>query len=136
MVWVEISVRGTTNLVIINNNVDTVKYSKVLESALIAFICAKYGGHDDGVVFQHDGGPSQNTNFTKMWLISAGVIIMEWSACSQDLNAVENAWGWLGNEMYKGQLQFNNVGYLVEALTIYLGQNSEETGEETSMFSS
>lgn len=63
-VWFGMSVRGGTELVIIDNKVDSVQYCEVLEQALLPFIADKYGEEDDNVIFQQDGAPSYTSKYT------------------------------------------------------------------------
>lgn len=88
MVWLGMSVRGGTELVIIDNNVDSVMYCKVLEQAILPFIADKYGAEDGNVIFQQDGAPSHTSKYASEWLMDASINTMVWLACSPDLNHV------------------------------------------------
>jgi len=47
-----------------------------------------------------------STRSVKTWIRSDNVKVMEWPLYSQDLNTIENVWGWLAGKVYEGGKQY------------------------------
>ena len=72
------------------------------------------------MVFIQDNGPSHaghlTTSFFKEVLVKKGEI-MEWPACSPDVNSIENLWSILKREMYAGGKQYSSKEEVWNAIT-------------------
>lgn len=119
MMWGGLSSRGVTKLVAIKDKVDSPKYCQVLEVGLLPYIDEKFGEDSEMPVFQQDGAPSHTSNYTREWLMDAGLPVLEWPSKSPDLNPVENAWAWLCRRVYGNNRQYDHVKDLVESLHYY-----------------
>ena len=71
------------------------------------------------MVFMHDNGPSHAARLTTEYLQSVfarHVKIMQWPACSPDLNPIENLWSILKRKLYSGGRQYTSKDDLWNAV--------------------
>ena len=82
------------------------------------------------MVFMQDNAPSHaahlTTDFLKKVLVKKGEI-MEWPACSPDLNPIENLWSILKREVYAGGKQYSSKEDLWNAIKITANGISSNT---------
>ncbi|KAL6479984.1 hypothetical protein MHYP_G00110170 [Metynnis hypsauchen] len=67
-------------------------------------------------VFQQDNAAVHNARLTKDFFQENNITLLDHSACSPDLNPIENIWGWMAREGYKNRHQFQTVDALREAI--------------------
>jgi hypothetical protein len=96
MVWGAISSRGATPLIFIKGSVNSQKYIKILEEALISTMDFLY---PDGYIFQQDNAPCHKSRIVKKWFKDNLVVIMDWPAMSSDLSPIENLWAIIKNKL-------------------------------------
>lgn len=113
MVWGCFSAKGIGKLVFVDNKIDSVRYTEVLQEGLLPFIEEKHPG---GAVFQHDGAPSHTSKHTKEWLMDNVVSVMAWPSSSPDMNPIENLWGHLARVVYANGRQYETEEDLRESI--------------------
>jgi len=113
MVWGAFSSRGKSPLIFVTNTINATRYIEVLEDGLLPFMDET---HPNGAVFQQDNASSHISNDTKEWLFNHAISVMDWPACSPDMNPIENLWGIMSQEVYKNNRQFYYEDDLKEAI--------------------
>lgn len=71
------------------------------------------------LVFMHDNAPSHASRYSQEWLASQGFkddLLMNWPACSSDLNPIENLWSILKRTVYSDGKQYNSKDQLWKAI--------------------
>lgn len=104
MVWGCFSYRGKGKLVFVDNKIDSVRYTEVLQESFLPFIEDK---HPEGAIFQQDGAPSHTSKHTKEWRMDNVVSDLEWPSKFPDMNTLENVWGYLFRVVYKDGRQYD-----------------------------
>ena len=82
------------------------------------------------LIFMHDNAPSHASHYTKVWMERNGFKqeqIMEWPACSPDLNPIENLWSVLKQTIYANGKQYNSKDALWDAIKEAAAHVSKET---------
>ncbi|CDF36022.1 unnamed protein product [Chondrus crispus] len=113
MLWGAISVRGTSHLVRVQGTMDSTQYCSVLEEDLLPFAADNLG---EQWTFQKDGASCHRSKYTKAWLDSKNVNLLDWPAKSPDLNIIENVWGLLARRVYAHGRQFDNLEDLADCI--------------------
>ena len=113
MVWAGISWASKTPLIVVNGNLNSEEYVKLLEEHFLPFRDKYYAR---SVVFQQDNARAHNTAHTREFLMEKELTEMPWPARLPDMNCIKNAWGQLSRRLYEGGRQFDAVDDLREAL--------------------
>ena len=113
MVWGGFSSKEKTNLVFIETSINASSYISLLNRKLLPFGSEL---HLNEYIFQQDNAPCHTANKTKDWFDQKGVICMDWSSLSPDLNPIENVWGMMARLVYADGKQSNNLDELKQKI--------------------
>ncbi len=106
MVWGAIGWGGRSDIMLLDEKVNSVYYQRVLESGLVPvlrFIA------NSPVTFQQDNASPHVSKSTIDWLNFQNISTDRWPAKSPDLNPIENCWGHMAREVYKDGKQYDTV---------------------------
>lgn len=93
MVWGAIRADGERYIFRTNNNVDSMEYQRILESALPVVYNSRH-------IFQQDGAPCHRSVSTSNYLTEKRIrILQNWPPQSPDLSPIENVWDILKNKL-------------------------------------
>ena len=113
MVWAEFSAQGKTPILKVKGRMNSTAYIEMIEDVLIDFTDQNMDGD---FIFQQDNAAIHVSRQSKDWFNSKEIELLDWSACSPDLNPIENLWGILCRKVYAGGRQFNTVAELEVAV--------------------
>ena len=94
MVWGAFSKDGCLPLQRVDGNLNAHRYIDILESNVKPYFEIHPEFH-----FQQDNAPSHSARSVKSWLQEKGIQVLEWPACSPDLNPIENLWSVLKSQL-------------------------------------
>ena len=113
MVWASISATGRIKLCFISKKMNGSDYRYMLRREILPFWRRN---RQKNLVFQQDGAPIHRARRTISWIQARKIAILEWPACSPDLNIIENVWGFMVHKIYEGNKIYNNVNELKKAI--------------------
>jgi transposase len=94
-------------------------YCQLLESALLPWLEDETLQKRRRLIFQHDNAPSHSAKATQAFLSSIrfkGDRLMVWPPWAPDLNPIENLWGILKQDIFKGGKQYTSKEDLWKAI--------------------
>lgn len=113
MVWGGFGYNGKTPICVVSTKMNSEKYVELLDGVLLN--C----GHEIGGpewIFQQDNAAIHASRYTKNFLNTNNIPILDWPACSPDLNPIENLWGMLVDKVYASGRQYETVRTLKAAV--------------------
>lgn len=113
MLWAAFSMHGRTHLLKCDGRMNSEKYVNMLETELITFT----DDHMDGdFVFQQDNASIHVSRQSRAWFEEKEIDLLDWPACSPDLNPIENLWGILARRVYANGRRYTSVNELYVAV--------------------
>lgn len=109
MIWGAFSYHGKLRLGIVPTKMNSDIYTDLLEVILVPYLDEK---NNIDFIFQQDNAAVHASRFTKSYLDSKNIKIMEWPSRSPDINPIENLWGILSRRVYANGRQFSSVAEL------------------------
>ncbi|EYC03119.1 hypothetical protein Y032_0096g2948 [Ancylostoma ceylanicum] len=92
---------------------DSAEYQGVLQRHLLPSL---RGRRPLKYTIQQDNAAVHVSQSTKTWLSKNRVNVMDWPACSPDLNPMENLWGIIARKVYSNHCQFQTIDDLKTAV--------------------
>lgn len=104
---------GKVALAFVSSKMKSSDYIQVLEKHLEPFIRRNRRRQ---LIFQQDNASIHASRETRRYLNERDIAVLEWPACSPDLNPIENVWGHLARAIYAGNKQYQSVAQLKQAI--------------------
>lgn len=113
MLWAGFSMQGRTHLIKCDGRMNSQKYINMLDTELINFTDEKMDGD---FIFQQDNAAIHVSRQSRAWFEEMEIDLLDWPACSPDLNPIENLWGILARRVYGNGRQYGSVNELYVAV--------------------
>lgn len=111
MVWAAFSAVGKASICFVPTKMNSTTYTDLLEDALISFMDEEM---DEDCIFQQDNAPIHVSKQSKSWFHQQNIPLLDWPACSPDLNPMENLWGYMARKIYSSNAQNQNIMTVTE----------------------
>lgn len=113
MVWAAFGHHGKSPICFISHRMNSQMYTSLLDNVLIEFSESFWG---ENFVFQQDNAAIHVSKMTKDFFKDKQIELLEWPACSPDLNPIENVWGLLSYNVYLNGRQYETLADLKKAI--------------------
>lgn len=113
MFWAAFGMHGASPIVFIDGRMNAFQYQEMLQQHLLP-IGVDLGGPD--WIFQQDRASIHNAHSTSAFFRANNVRVLDWAACSPDLNLIENLWGLLARNVYANGRQYNSINELKQEI--------------------
>ncbi|CAK9806319.1 Transposable element Tc3 transposase [Anthophora plagiata] len=114
MIWGAFSSYGKLKLCFINGKINSERYVDMLDGALIPFLEDTVGERE--FIFQQDNAAIHVSKYSREWFKTRDIPLIEWPACSPDMNPIENLWGIMARNIYANGRQFTDTAALKEKI--------------------
>lgn len=94
-------------------------YCQFLDQHLMPWLRKKRAAIRKRIILMQDNAPSHASKYSREWLCTKGFNndkIMDWPACSPDINCIENFWSALKQRVYRNGKQFSSKEQLWKAI--------------------
>lgn len=113
MVWGAFCADGLLEIQFVSCKMKSTDYVSTLDMSLMPFLTQN---PTKKFIFQQDNAAIHNSAYTKNWFLSKNIEVMNWPACSPDMNPMENVWGILSRRVYAENRQFDDISSLKTAI--------------------
>lgn len=113
MVWAAFSSVGKLELQFVSNKMKSIDYIDVLKLSLLPYL-RKFRRLK--LVFQQDNARIHVSRESNEWFKAEKINVLDWPACSPDLNPMENLWAIMVRNIYDGNRQYDTVENLKTAI--------------------
>ena len=104
---------------------NSASYTTFLTERVLPCIASMTRPDREKLIFMQDNAPSHASQYTKEFLANHGFVggkLMNWPACSPDLNPIENYWSALKMKIYASGKQYSNRDELWQGILTACGQ--------------
>ncbi|CAD6192317.1 unnamed protein product [Caenorhabditis auriculariae] len=113
MVWAAFCGNGTVALSFFGTRTNSQDYQQLLAQHLLPSLRRRRRAN---MIYQQDNASVHASNSTLAWFAAKNVVLLDWPACSPDLNPVENLWSVLVRRVYANAKQYTTVNGLKRAI--------------------
>ncbi|CAD6191794.1 unnamed protein product [Caenorhabditis auriculariae] len=118
MVWAAFCGNGTVALSFIGTRTNSQDYQQLLAQHLLPYLRRRRRAN---MIYQQDNASVHASNSTLAWFAAKNVVLLDWPACSPDLNPVENLWSVLVRRVYANAKQYTPVNDLKKSDSCRVG---------------
>ena len=101
MVWGCITRNGVSKVVVVDGNIDAVKYCNIIDKNIPLSVEQCFGDQHHPVIFQHDNASPHSAGYIMIYLQLRKHLRIRWPSQSPDLNPIKNIWGYIKRELNK-----------------------------------
>lgn len=112
MIWGAFSYNGKIRLRFVSNKMNSDYYINMLDNTIDELEAV--GG--ENFIFQQDNASIHISKKSKQWFQEHEFQLLEWPACSPDLNPIENLWGIIARKVYGNSRQYQTIAELKVAI--------------------
>lgn len=113
MVWAAIGFKNRSSIQFLPETLNSIRYRALLDNQLLSNGRTWAGGT---FIFQQDNASVHTATIVNDWFKDHKIEKLNFPARSPDLNIIENVWGVLSREVYKGGKQYTDVNQLKVAI--------------------
>ncbi|CAK9833200.1 Transposable element Tc3 transposase [Anthophora retusa] len=115
MVWAGVGYKGKTEIMFVQGTMNSVRYLQIIRNQIYTYAeriaVTPY-------IFQQDNAAVHTAKIVKEYFLKENISILQWPACSPDLNIIENCWAMLSQAVYAEGRQFSNLNELKTCIMI------------------